>query len=263
VGKWQRHLQLEKHFHVAYWEQRGCGVAPRQEADSVSLPQQVADLRTVLQWFHTETKQTVTLIGISIGATIALRAVEHDAGLAKAVVAISPDVKTSESDTAADAFLRDQSLRAGSGRLGRRVAKLEKPPYLDLSPFQRRTSLLIDLGTIERGKTFTALMRETVFSMLRTYGVAGTVKALRNLNLVQRRLLPELVSLDLLAAPPRVGIPVHYLFGQQDALTPVAAVKQLPAAIGGPGSTIALVPDAGHMVHFDQPELVRSIAVMS
>jgi pimeloyl-ACP methyl ester carboxylesterase len=81
------------------------------------------------------------------------------------------------------------------------------------------------------------------------------------MNLIQRKLLPELVSLDLFANPPRLAVPVHYIFGEQDALTPAAFVKELPAAIAAPASTAILVPNAGHMVHFDQPETVRSIAV--
>jgi pimeloyl-ACP methyl ester carboxylesterase len=81
------------------------------------------------------------------------------------------------------------------------------------------------------------------------------------MNLIQRTLLPELVSLDLFSNPPRLAVPVHYFFGEQDALTPAEVVKQLPAAIGSPGSTVLLVPHAGHMVHFDQPEIVRSVVV--
>jgi pimeloyl-ACP methyl ester carboxylesterase len=38
-------------------------------------------------------------------------------------------------------------------------------------------------------------------------------------------------------------------------------VKRLPAVIEAPACTAILVPNAGHMVHFDQPEIVRSIAV--
>jgi pimeloyl-ACP methyl ester carboxylesterase len=97
--------------------------------------------------------------------------------------------------------------------------------------------------------------------MIRTYGLFGTAKALRNMNLIQRKLLPELVSLDLFANPPRSAVPVHYVFGEQDALTPSAIVKRLPAVIEAPACTAILVPNAGHMVHFDQPEIVRSIAV--
>ena len=141
------------------------------------------------------------------------------------------------------------------------MTKLGKPPYVDLASFQRRASLLADLGAIERGKTFNALLRETLFSMLRTYGVVGAVKALRNMNLILRTILPELVSLDLFANPPRLAMPVHYLFGEQDALTPASVVKDLPAAIAAPASTVLLVPNAGHMVHFDQPDIVRKVAV--
>ena len=73
------------------------------------------------------------------------------------------------------------------------------------------------------------------------------------MNIVQRTLLPEIAALDLLAHPPRVTVPVHYVFGEQDALTPASVVTELPAAIAAPASTVVRVPDAGHMVHFDQP----------
>jgi pimeloyl-ACP methyl ester carboxylesterase len=259
VAKFQQRLHLEQDFLVAYWEQRGCGAASKEDAKSVSLQRQVEDLRFVLRWLHNETTQAVALFGISIGGTIALRAAEQEPDRVKSVVAISPDSHTGRSDAHADAFLQQQS--AGNRRLTRRVTKLGKPPYLDLAPFQQRASLLADLGAIERGKTFNALLSEALFSMLRTYGVVGTAKALRNMNLILRTMLRELVSLDLFAHPPRLAMPVHYLFGEQDALTPASVVTDLPAAILAPAHTMLLVPSAGHMVHFDQPDIVRKVTV--
>lgn len=261
VAKLQQCLRLEQRFLVAYWEQRGCGAASREDAMSASFQQQVDDLRLVLRWLRDETKQTAVVFGISLGATIALRAVEREPGCVKSVVAISVDTHTVWSDAAAAAFLEEQSLRGGSRRLRRRVRALEKPPYVDPGAIQRRARLLADLGTIERGKTFNALLREALFGMIRSYGVVGAVKTLRNINLVQRTMLPELVALDLFAAPPRLAVPVHCVFGEQDALLPATVVKGLPAAIVAPACTIRLVPDAGHMVHFDQPDIVRSIAM--
>jgi pimeloyl-ACP methyl ester carboxylesterase len=260
VAKFQRRLHLEQHFLVGYWEQRGCGAASKEDAQSVSLRQQVDDLRAVLRWFHKETTQPVVVLAISIGGTIALRAVEQEPGLAKALVAVSADSHTGMSDASADAFLQEQSLRAG-GRLRRKVMKLARPPYLDPAALQQRAGLLIDLGAIERGRTFGALLREALFSMIRTYGAVGAVKALRNMNLIQRTMLAELASLDLFANPPRLATPVHYVFGERDALTPASVVKDLPAAIHAPAKTVLLVPDAGHMVHFDHPDIVRRVAV--
>jgi pimeloyl-ACP methyl ester carboxylesterase len=261
VEKFQRRLRLEEQFLVAYWEQRGCGAASREDAMSGSFQRQVDDLRQVLRWLHEETKQTAVVFGISLGATIVLRAVEHEPDCVKSVVAVSVDIHTVRSDAAAHAFLQEHSLRAGSQRLSRRVRALEKPPYVDPAALQRRARLLADLGAIERGKTFNALLREALVSMVRTYGVVGAIKALRNMNLVQRTMLPELVALDLFAAPPRLAVPVHSVFGEQDALLPATVVKDVPVAISAPGCTVRLVPDAGHMVHFDQPDIVRSIAV--
>jgi pimeloyl-ACP methyl ester carboxylesterase len=261
VRKFQRLLQLEKDFLVSYWEQRGCGNASQQDAKSVSLLQQVDDLRAILRWLYRETKHIVIVFGISLGATIALRAVENEPDKVKSVIAISPDANTAESDACVYSFLQDQSVLARDGRLSGRVKKLGRPPYTNSAAFQGRASLLADLGTIEQGKNFNAILRETLFAMIRTYGLFGTAKALRNMNLIQRKLLPELVSLDLFANPPRLAVPVHYVFGEQDALAPSVIVQRLPAAIEAPACTAILVPNAGHMVHFDQPEIVRSIAV--
>jgi len=259
VPRFQRLLKLEEDFLVLYWDQRGCGDAAKTDASGVSWQQQIDDLRTVLAWFHGETKQRVTMLGISIGATLALRAAEHESARVKAILGVSPDLQTTRSDEVAAMFLREQARRDGN-RLSRRVAKLQPPPYVDPAAFQARARLLADLGTIEYGKTFRAQVRQTLIGMVGAYGVVGTVKALRNMTLVLRRMLPEIVPLNLFDNPSRVAVPVHCVFGEQDALTSAEMAERLPAAIAAPACTAVRVPNAGHMVHFDRPDVVRSIA---
>lgn len=263
VARFQRHLQLETDYLVSYWDQRGCGNASRQDAMGASLQRQVEDLRIVLRWLHNETKQAVLVLGISLGATIALLAVDRETDDASAVIAISPDANTASSDASVHSFLHGQSARLHSRRYDARLAKLGQPPYVRTAAFQLRAQMLADLGAIERGKRYGAIVRETLFAMVGAYGIAGMARAMRNMTLIQRSLLPELVSLDLLANPPNVAIPVHYVFGEQDPLVPAALRQQLPAAIAAPGSTVSLVPDAGHMVHFDQPQVVRAVVLQA
>jgi pimeloyl-ACP methyl ester carboxylesterase len=259
IPKFQRLLNLENAFLVCYWDQRGCGNASANDAHSASMAQQVDDLRAVLRWLHGQTGQRVLILGISLGATMALQAVEREFARLRAVVAISPDSHTDRSDAAAHAFLQGAMRRADGRRLRRRVMKLGPPPCVDAAAFRRRASLLADLGTIERGRTFSGLLLETLAGMITAYGAAGAVRALRNMNILQRRLLADIVALDLLAHPPRVMIPVHYVFGEHDALTTASMATELPAAISAPAGTAVRVSNAGHMVHFDQPDIVRSI----
>ena len=261
VRKFQRLLNFEQEFLTVYWEQRGCGDVPGSDATHCSLQQQVDDLRAVLKWLYGETRQRIVLLGISIGGTFALQAAEHARDQVKAVVAVSPDSQTTTADAAADAFLREQGLRTSRRGLSRRLLKLEPPPCMDGAAFARRARLLADLGTIEWGKTFGPLAREMLFAMARAYGVIGTLRAMRNMTLIQRRLLPEIASLDLFAQPPRVAVPVHFVFGEQDVLNPASMVRDFPSLVGAPSGTVARLPNAGHMAHFDQPAIVRSIAV--
>ena len=261
VTKFQRRLNLEKNFTVCYWDQRGCGIALRHDATNVSLPQQVDDLRAILQWLNNETKQTIIVFGISLGATIALQAATNEPDIVKTIIAISPDANIARSDAAAASFLKEQSAIASNGRLGAKLMKLGELPYINSATFQLRASILADLCGIEHGKRFGALLRETLFSLISTYGLLGTVRALRNMNRVQNILLPQLVSLNLFSNPPRLAVPVHYIFGEQDPLIPPDIAKELPVAISTPQATIRLVSHAGHMVHFDQPDVVREIVL--
>jgi len=261
AAKFRQRLNLEKDFMVSYWDQRGCGIASQQDAKSVSLQLQVDDLRAVLHWLKNESGQTAIVFGISLGAMFALQAAEHERDTVKAVVAISPDAHTASSDAAVSSFLRAQSVIEKKRRLSAKLKKLGEPPCTDSAAFQLRARILADLGCIERGKKFGPLLRETLLSLIATYGFLGAARAMRNMNLVQNKLLPQLVSLNLLANPLHLAVPVHYLFGEQDPLVSAEIVQQLPTAITSPKATVTLVSGACHMVHFDQPDVVRSIVV--
>jgi pimeloyl-ACP methyl ester carboxylesterase len=259
VAKFQRRLDLERDYLVVYWEQRGCGNVSAEEARSVSLAQQVEDLQAIVKWVADRTQRRVLIFGISIGATISLLAVAGDGARVKAVIANSPDLQTRAGDAAVDRFLHERVRHAGTRRLERALTKLGPPPYLEPRAFQRRAVLLADFGSIERGRTFNALLRETLVAMVRTYGVFGTVRALRNMNIVQRMMLADMATLDLLAHAPQLTVPVHFVFGEQDALTAAFMSGELPGVMGGPGTTAVRLPDAGHLVHFDRPDVVRAI----
>jgi pimeloyl-ACP methyl ester carboxylesterase len=84
--------------------------------------------------------------------------------------------------------------------------------------------------------------------------------ALRNMNEIQRQLLPEVATLNLFAHWPRPSIPVHYIFGGRDPLIPSSLVQGV-SGIAANRDSVVTAPGAGHMVHFDEPALVRSLVV--
>jgi pimeloyl-ACP methyl ester carboxylesterase len=55
----------------------------------------------------------------------------------------------------------------------------------------------------------------------------------------------------------RVSVPTVVVYGDEDALTPPAVVKQVAAAV--PGAELIGVPGAGHMIPVEQPERFEQI----
>src|SRR3954453_6951140 len=98
VTKFQRRLGLERDFLVVYWEQRGCGDSPADDAGRVSLAQQIEDLQAVVKWVADRTRQRVLLFGVSMGATLSLLAAAREPTHVKAIIATSPDLHTQVGD---------------------------------------------------------------------------------------------------------------------------------------------------------------------
>ena len=258
VPKFQRRLKLEQNFQVAYWEQRGCGSASSRNRQGLTLSTQVEDLCFVLHWLAAETGQKVVVLGISLGATVALLAANRAAHCIKSLVLVSVDTDAVASDSATHSFLRHQAAKPENEKMAARYAKLGAPPYLTSAPFQLRARLLIDLGVVEQGARFGPLLREMLSSLIRAYGWLGAARALRNMNAIQAAMLPELATLDLFARWPQPAPPVHYVFGKNDPLAPPALVRKVLGTLHHEDS-LATLADAGHMAHFDDPVTIRAL----
>jgi pimeloyl-ACP methyl ester carboxylesterase len=101
-------------------------------------------------------------------------------------------------------------------------------------------------------------LRELLSSLVRAYGWLGAIKALRNMNSIQRKMLPELAMLNLFEHWPQRTVPDHHVFGENDPLVPASLVRQISSTVTH-DDTITSLHNAGHMVHFDEPAEVRSI----
>jgi pimeloyl-ACP methyl ester carboxylesterase len=51
---------------------------------------------------------------------------------------------------------------------------------------------------------------------------------------------------------PRIGVPTLLLYGDQDVRAPLAVAEDLHAGIAG--STLVVLPDAGHLCNVEAPE---------
>lgn len=65
-----------------------------------------------------------------------------------------------------------------------------------------------------------------------------------------------LMGYDVRAGLPGVAIPTTVVCGTRDRLTPLSENRRIAAAI--PGAALVVVPDAGHLVIWEEPDIVAS-----
>jgi len=254
VDRFRASLALEDEYTVAYWDQRGCGKASRKAAGSLSLDRLLEDLCRVIRRLHAMTGAKVALLGISIGGSLAMRAAAREEAIVSIVFAVSPDLNVAMGDDNARGVLAESSK--GDARTSRALARLGPPPYLTPSRFQRRLKLLADYGAVERGRKFGPMLSALALSLVKSYGLFGAGKALRNARLIQARLLPELAGLDLLSSWPESAVPFRLFFGEEDILSPPSLVEAASRRLKS-GDSLVVLPRAGHMVHFDRPDALK------
>lgn len=249
MRRYRRAFRLERRFSVAYWEQPGTGPLPA--AGSLGLERLVAELRAIIRELADRAETQVSLLGVSIGANVALRAASLEGALVASVVAISPDIDVSAGDGRAYRCLLESAEARGDARLLRRITRLGPPPYPEPARFGERLSLIAELGGIEMGKRYPRIAAETAARLCAAYGPRGAVAALRNLTAAQSALLPELSAFSLLEAWPDVAAPVLWVFGSRDPLTASESVDEVRKRMK-PKDRLLMLEGAGHLAHFDR-----------
>jgi pimeloyl-ACP methyl ester carboxylesterase len=257
--RYRKLLALEEHFSVFYWDRSGTGLNSTSPG-RICLDAHLDDTVALLKFLARTSGRKVTMMGVSIGGTLALLARKRVPDAVERVVAISPDLDTAAADQNAHerilAAVREPRWR----RLATKAARLQEPPCLDPEQFKLRAELLGHLGSVEATSGYGTQVLRIALSIVRTYGPHRLPRVLANMDASARALLPELSRVDVLSHWPRSPLPADLIFGDADFLSPPEVIERARPLLG-PRDTLRIVPGAAHMVHFDAPAVVRSVVL--
>jgi pimeloyl-ACP methyl ester carboxylesterase len=244
--RYRKLLALERHFSVFLWDRSGTGLHAASPA-GLSLKGHLDETVALLERITRVSGRKVTVLGVSIGGTLALLARHRVPESVQRVVAISPDLDTAASDR--HAYERIQ-------------AAVREPRWrcLDLAQFRLRATLLGQLGSLEARASYRAQVLRLALGIAGTYGPHRLPRVLANMDASMRALAPELARVDLLSRWPWSPVPADLVFGDADLLSPPEVIERVRPLLG-PQDTLRVVPGAAHMAHFDAPAVVRSVVL--
>lgn len=228
------HRLVERGHRVVLYDQRGHG-ASTAGSDGYTLEALAGDLRAVIEHIHEDDDMhadEVVLGGHSMGGmTIQAFAGAHPEVLearVSGVVLVATASTSLRANPRAEAYGR---AAIGHPRLTSAMASGMLGPVLVRRTIGRKASLASLLATAE--------------TFAKTPGPARAA------------FLAAMLEMDLREGLANIDVPTRIIVGTRDNLTPVDAGRTLAELI--PHARLDIVPDAGHMLPFEEPDRVADL----
>jgi pimeloyl-ACP methyl ester carboxylesterase len=255
----EKSLRLENNYLVAYWDQRACGKSFNKNADpkTINFSQLTDDLICCTKYLLEKyRKQKAVIAGYSQGATLALMAASKDKTIFDRLFLAGTDIDLPTANKYAIEFAMTKATEKNNVTLLRQAVDLHKIPVNNAKQFQKRAKLLTNLGGIKSGTSYNRLLISTISNMIssKAYRLNDIPKTIKGIEFCQNALLPEFNTLNLFYRIERVEVPVHFVHGKQDAISPYQTAIKYYEYLQAHKKTFTGFDHSAHMPHYEEPE---------
>jgi len=242
--------ELEKHFVVVHWDQRGAGKSYKKEQDTARLriSTLLQDMDVVVDELRRRLgTQRIWIIGHSHGSYLgALYAAQYPQKV-RALIGVGQ---------VANAKDGGRSLEIQRGFLK------DALPLLDHAP-----GATIDAGNVEEllFEAGAEIYGATSYTPLVVSGLQSTEYSLGDIlniaaaSAISSRSMKYDMSTDLVSDRSSFAVPVAIVMGEFDYVTPLELAKEFFDAIDAPAKQWIVVPGTAHFPHFEDPEAFTRI----
>jgi pimeloyl-ACP methyl ester carboxylesterase len=254
---------LEKHFVVVHWDQRGAGksYSPSIPASSMNMKQFVADTLELTDFLRARFKQPRIFLGAhSWGSMIAALAVAQAPERFSAYLAISQAANAPESERMMYRWALEKAAAEGNERAIAELTKPGPPPYERFADYYRMTDWIARFSGEEHRPVsrwqFVRLALESPF-----YSWADLLRIPLGAKFSFSRLWREaFYETDLLKQAPRLDVPVYFFLGRQDhtATASAAMAERYFEALDAPrGKRLIWFERSSHWPQLEEPQRLQ------
>ena len=246
--------ELEKHFVVVIWEQRGCGKSyPSFNPQSdLTVDQYVSDTIDLTEMLRSRfAEQKIYLVGHSWGAIIGVRAAQQRPDLFHAYVGTAQMVDVLETDQMIYRMVMDHSRQSGDTQFVQTLTTQGEPPYLGKSPIQPYSTLFgREYSLYEFPNTKSEEYRndgDILMLMLKQpeYGWLDRVYYLLGLMNTFNVVYPQLQVMDFRSDAAQLDLPVYMVLGRNDMNNPYQIPEEYFNRLQAPSKQLTFFEDSG------------------
>lgn len=253
---------LEEHFVVVQWEQRGAGksydaIRPR---DALTVERYVADTCELLDWLAASFGQRkAVVLGHSWGSILGVLAAQRRPDRVRAYIGTGQEVNFLENDTLSYLRTHEVAEQLGDFDTVRRLHALGPPPYTG-EHLSRQYAELFRLASRHSGVRAT-LAPELLSLVLRSpeYTARDKVNFFRSFRDTFSVVYPRVAGVNLEAQVPRLEVPVWFLLGREDRVTPSEIAARYFESLQAPRKELVWFERSGHSPCYEEPAKFNAV----
>lgn len=252
--------ELERHFVVAYWDQRGAGRSfdAKAEPGRLTVRQHLADLDAVVDHLRGSLgREKIVLVGHSWGSALGLLYARDHPEKVSAFVGVSPLVSLRDAQRAEYDFVLAEASRRGDDPVLARLHEIGRPPFLRVDDQQAMETLADRYGGVFQQKPcrIWVVARAIVGGLETPYGL---VRIVRGNHVSLRDMTAELLGLDLRRSVRRVDVPVFFFLGRHDRHVDATLAAAYFESLQAPVKRLVWFERSAHNVPFEEPSLFNA-----
>jgi proline iminopeptidase len=256
--------ELEQHFVVAHWDQRGAGksYSPDIPPASMTTAQMVADCAEVAGHLAQRFGQRrVLVLGHSWGTELAVRTLQQHPALFGGYVGVAQVVDKRRAEAISWRFALEGARRAGHRQAEARLAAMQPPGYQG-----RIADLLFQRSCVLRygGTLFDpALDRRLFWKCFESheYSLQDLRRLKAGSSFSLQALWNDRLDLDLVGDVPALPVPVLLLQGRCDRVTPGELTQEWFERLQAPRKQMVWFERSGHCPLFEEPQRFQQLVI--
>lgn len=262
--------ELEKHFVVVIWEQRGCGKSyPSLNPKSgLTVEQYTADILELTEHLRIRfDEQKIYLVGHSWGTIIGVAAAQARPDLFHAYVGTAQMVDVRETDQVIYDMVLEHSSQTGDTQFVQTLEKQGRPPYLSKSSIQPYSTLfgreyalyeapnIKDEAYRQDGDILLLMLKQPEYGWLdRVYYLLGLMNTF---NVVY----PQLQDMDFRQDALLFDLPVYLILGRHDMNNPYQIPEEYFNLLEAPSKQLYFFEDSGHGMIWEEAPLFHDLMI--
>ncbi|MBH8599457.1 alpha/beta hydrolase [Thermoactinomyces sp. CICC 10521] len=251
-----RHYQeeLEKHFIVVNWDQRGSGKSYSKRLDpaSLTIEQLVADAHELIIYLLKRFGQKkLFLAGHSWGSIVAALVAKQYPELIHAYIGIGQMTDVEHGEMISYQMVLIYARQNEKFFAVRALNRIGYPPYRRIRDLLVQRKWLSKFGGDVRKGSLFSFLRRGLFS--REYTLADWWRFFQGTRFTMKHLGPKIMQMNLFNEISELKVPAYFCVGRYDYLSPFELQEKFCEQLKAPKKDLIWFENSAHCPHFEEP----------